>query len=552
MPAKAVAVTVPVAIPTLNAVKAAKPQPPQAAPRAEAPSVPSASVLFDGISARPAASSDDPVVPDDVPSALTPNAPRRFSSRLSRWSGVSAVWSVYRDGILLQRHAARLLDPALAPAARVASARLLASYGRLEAVPSLGLAAEQDSSPEVRRAALDALLILVRGSQPELLKVLALSSRPGARQLAASTLSWTVRYDEALPVVRALASAAELDSSEDVRLAAIHSLSVAVSPEAALSLSALRSRESRPHMRSGLALHAYRPPQDELADATAPLQEVALKRSIVVSSLFVAVELIGGFVTGNVALKADSFHMAADQLIKGAALLAIWLGRRPPNSRKSYGYLKVESVVGLLGSLAIAFMGYEMGMEAWHRFLGAGGEAATWSVALYALASLGSNLSSALILRRHQGESLSMKGAFLHSMTDAVGSLSVIVSAAAAILLGWTWVEPVAVALILVLIAKTSWDLGKPSWDVLIDAVPKGTDLDVLEAGLLEIPGAAAVKDLHVWALNSKQTALTVTVLIRPGAEHEAVLAAAKTLLKEKHGISHATVQIETLPGARP
>lgn len=544
----------------MNAVKAAKPPPPQAAPMMEAPS---ASALFDGISLRsaPAVGDPEPVVPEArIPRRR--DLPQRFTSRLARWTGAAALWSVYRDGVLVQRLASRLNDQGLSPARRASSARLLGSLGRVEAVPTLGWAVENDSSPRVRRAAQAALLHIARSAEPKLVRSLKTNPRSGAREAAATLLSWIVRHSEGVEAVEALAAAGMLDLSEDARLAAIRSLSLARSPKALAALEWMRNKETRPHMHSalelavaearrrhsGAALHLHRPPEDELADTRGPLHAVALKRALAVAVVFVAIEMIGGFVTGNVALKADAMHLAADQLINGAALFSIWMARRPPNSRKSYGYLKVESVVGLLGAAAIAFMGFEMGVEAWHRLFSPG-EAATWSVALFALASLAANLFSALILWRHHGESLSMKGAFLHSLTDAIGSFGVIVSVAAAILLGWAWVEPVAVALIVILIVKTAWELGKPAWDVLIDAVPAGADLDRIEADLLAIPGAAVVKDLHVWALNSQTTALTATVFIRPGADHDEVLASAKALLREKHGIRHLTVQVETLPG---
>jgi cobalt-zinc-cadmium efflux system protein len=541
-------------VPIANAVKAAKPQPPQAAPQI-------GSVLFDGIS-RLSASSLDDSPPEAVQPARRRDLPVRFRSRLARWTGAAAVWSVYRDGILVQRYASRLNDQSLTPARRSSSARLLASLGRVEAVPSLGWAFDHDPSEHVRRSALTALLHLTSSAEPKLIRTLKSNPRRGSREAAASTLSFVVRHREAVDAVESLAAAGMLDPSEDVRLASIRSLSFAMSSKALVALEWMLAHEPRPHMRSslelavaearrrhaGAALHRYRPESDEeLADTRGPLHEVALKRAMAVASIFVAVELAGGFLTGNVALKADSMHLAADQLINGAALFSIWMARRPPNSRKSYGYLKVESVVGLLGAAAIAFMGFEMGVEAWHNLFQPA-SIASWSVALFALASLGANLSSAVILWRHHGESLSMKGAFLHSMTDAIGSFGVIVSVAAAILLGWAWVTPVATALIVALIAKTAWGLGKPAWDVLIDAVPAGTDLDRIEADLLSIPGAAVVKDLHVWALNSRMTALTATIYIRAGTSHDAVLASAKALLREKHGIKHATVQVQTIP----
>ncbi len=528
---------------------------------------PSASVFFDGVAARSAASSGDPVIPGGPPEARTPrrrDLPQRFAGRLARWTGAAALWSIYRDGFLIQRHASRLNDQALPAARRVASARSLASLGRIEAVPTLDRVYENDPSPRVRRAALVAMIRLARDAQPRLVLALKTYPRSGARERAATMLSWVVRHSDATEAVEALADAGMLDPVEDVRLAALRSLALARSSKALAALEWMRGHDARPHMRSalelsvaearrrqaGTGLQRYRPPEDEFEDASGSLHEVALKRAIAVASLFVAVEMIGGFMTGNVALKADSMHLAADQLINGAALFSIWMARRPPNSRKSYGYLKVESIVGLLGSAAIAFMGVEMGVEAWHRLF-TPGAAATWSVALFALASLAANLFSALILWRHHGESLSMKGAFLHSMTDALGSIGVIVSVAAAILLGWAWVEPVAVALIVGLIVKTAWELGKPAWDVLIDAVPAGADLDRIEADLLAIPGAAVVRDLHVWALNSRTTALSATVFIRPGTSHDQVLSSAKALLREKHGIRHATVQVETILGPR-
>ncbi|UPT73216.1 MAG: cation diffusion facilitator family transporter [Elusimicrobiota bacterium] len=350
-----------------------------------------------------------------------------------------------------------------------------------------------------------------------------------------------------------------MDPSEDVRLAAISALSNAVNPKAQAALQWALASERRPHMRSslelalsaskrrhaGLGLHRA-PSSEDLVQTQSPLREIALKRALAVSAVFVVVEFVGAWMTGSVALKADAMHLAADQMISAAALISLWVARRPPNSRKSYGYLKVEPVVALIGAGAIALMGFEMGSEAWQRLFNPGA-AATWSVALFALSSLAANLVSAALLWRYKDDGLSMKSAFLHAATDAVGSVGVILSAAAAILLGWLWVEPVAVAFILVMLARVAWELGKPAWNTLIDAVPDGVDLDKIEADLLAIPGAASVRDLHVWALNSRMNSLTAIVYIREGADHEAVLATAKAVLKEKHGIGHLTVQVETI-----
>lgn len=186
------------------------------------------------------------------------------------------------------------------------------------------------------------------------------------------------------------------------------------------------------------------------------------------AAFFIAIEMIGGFVTGNAALTADALHLAADQVIVAAAMFSSWLSRRAPSSSSGAAAdsPRAEAVVGLLAAALIGFTGIHMGIEAWERFI-TPGAAATWTVALFALASLGANLSSALILRRHHGASLGVKSAFMVAMTDTVGSIGVIASTAAAILLGWTWMESIVVALIGLMIVKIAWGLAKPAWAAL-------------------------------------------------------------------------------------
>lgn len=192
-----------------------------------------------------------------------------------------------------------------------------------------------------------------------------------------------------------------------------------------------------------------------------PAHEKALKLAVAVSLFFIAVEFLGGLLTGSAALQADALHLLSDQIVNGAALLSAWLSRKPG------GYPRVEAFVGLLAAGVIGWTGVEMGLEAYERFF-IPGAAATWGVAAFALASLASNLSAALILRRHHGSSLGVKSAFLVAMTDTIGSIGVIVSAAAAILFGWSWAEPVVVALIGAMIVKIAWGLGKPAWKALL------------------------------------------------------------------------------------
>lgn len=260
-----------------------------------------------------------------------------------------------------------------------------------------------------------------------------------------------------------------MDSSPSALFDGIRLRSPSIEDDPVVPGSGPSSRRSRPLPRASRLAAPISPhhlesdpgPHDHAVPAAStPAHESALKRAMAVALLFIAVELIGGLLTGSAALRADALHLLSDQVIVAAALFSSWLSRRPGASPK------IEAVVGLLAAGLIGFTGVHMGVEAWERFV-TPGAAATWSVALFALASLGANLSSALILRRHHGASLGAKSAFLVAMTDTVGSVGVIVSAAASILFGWAWAEPVAVALIGLMVVKIAWGLGKPAWKAL-------------------------------------------------------------------------------------
>lgn len=549
-----------------------------------------ASSLFDALPVRRSAADEPPVVPggpsDKPPENLGPakrtpperretmsrrllGAARRSDSRwkrlvafVARVTGVYALWSVYRDGVLVQRYAERLADPKETITQRASSARLLASLGRVEAVPSLGYALENDPSPTVQRAALSGLLHLADLRAPRLIRELRFSPLTSSREAAAENLAWILRHAESPLAVEALASAAMADIKEDVRLAAIRALSTARSPKAILSLIWMKRQEKRPHMRSALAMAlseaqnraaargrvSYRPPEDEFSDTKQPLYAAALKRVLAVGAVFATIEFVGGMMTGSVALKADAAHLLADLAVTAGALFSVWMARRPPTSRRTYGYLKMESLIGLGSAVAIAAMSLGMLREAYERFYEPAVMTGGWGVILLACAGLAANALSTLMLYRYRDENLGLKGAFLHAAMDAIGSVGIILASIARLAFGWTLADPIVSVLIVALVLHTTWGLGKASWHVLIDGVPPGTDLDAIETDMLAIPGVVGVHDLHAWSLNSTETIMTATVFVKPGTDLGPVLAAAKAVAREKHGFGHATIQVEPLP----
>jgi cobalt-zinc-cadmium efflux system protein len=155
------------------------------------------------------------------------------------------------------------------------------------------------------------------------------------------------------------------------------------------------------------------------------------------------------------------------------------------------------------------------------------------------------------MLHRHQEGSLGIRGAFLHALTDAVGTLGVMLAAAGSLLWGWSWLMPLATAAMVVMVLRVAWELGRPAWDVLLDSVPAGVDMDRLETDLGALPGVASVYDLHVRTLNSRGAELAAKIYTRPGADHAAILASANALVKESYGVVHATIQLEPAPAAR-
>ncbi len=514
------------------------------------------------LSRRTPRSGDDRVLRGLERRAAATKPARRFWASAARLTGLRALWDACRGGVLVQRYAARLADQSAPASERAAAARLLSALARRETIASLGYASAHDPDPRVRRAALAALIRLGREWLPRLTRELRLHPAAGRRLSAARDLAWLARSSSDPALLQALVDAAALDQSEDVRLTAVAALETARDAEAFARLEWLSRRESSPRVRSVLALALsrlaagrlallgrpvfYQPPAGEFESTKQPLYAAALKKVLIVGTVFVSVELVGSFVVGSIALRADAMHMLADLAVTAGSLFSVWMARRPPTSRRTYGFLKSEAVMGLLSALAIGFMGVEMLTEAVPR-LWAPVPFEGLTTVFLALAGLASNAVSTLILYRYRDDNLSLKGAFLHALTDAIGSIGIIAAGLLTMAFGWAIADPIITIGIVFLIGRTTWSLLKRSLNVLIDAVPPGVDLDAVESGLLEIGGVVAVHDLHVWSLNASQTVATATLYVQAGTDHEAALAAARALLLEKHGLGHATVQVEVL-----
>ena len=257
------------------------------------------------------------------------------------------------------------------------------------------------------------------------------------------------------------------------------------------------------------------------------------------------VELVGGFVSNSLALLADAGHMFTDVAGIGLALLAIWFAGRPANGGRTYGYLRLEILAAVVNAVLLFAIAAFVLFEAWRR-LSEPPEIASSLMLAIALVGLAANGVSLFLLRHAQAESLNMRGAYLEVMGDLAGSAAVIVAAIVITLTGWTTADALASALIGLLIIPRTWRLLRDAIDVLLEAAPKGIDLDEVRKHILQAGGVADVHDLHAWTITSGMNVVSAHVVLREGADPPAVLDELCRCLSGDFDIEHSTFQLET------
>lgn len=266
---------------------------------------------------------------------------------------------------------------------------------------------------------------------------------------------------------------------------------------------------------------------------------------LVLSLTVLVVEVVGGILSNSLALLADAGHMLTDVAGVGMALLAIWVaGRRPTNGR-TYGYLRVEILAAVTNAFLLFGVAAFILIEAWRR-LSEPPEIASGLMLAVALVGLAANAVSLFLLRNAQRESLNMRGAYLEVMGDFAGSAAVIVAALVIALTGWTTADIVASALIGLLILPRTFALLREATDVLLEATPKGIDMDHVRSHILDAPGVIDCHDLHAWTITSGMNVLSAHVILAEGADAAAALDALCACLSDDFDIEHSTFQLET------
>lgn len=273
------------------------------------------------------------------------------------------------------------------------------------------------------------------------------------------------------------------------------------------------------------------------------LRPLAFSFGLVLS--FMVIEAIAGVLTGSLALISDAGHMATDALGLGMALAAIVVADRATTvGGRTYGLYRLEILAALANAaLLFAVAGYVL-YESIQRFQDPP-EVKTTPMLVVAVGGLVVNLVAWRLLRTGAEESLNVKGAYFEVIADLAGSVGVIVAALVMILTGWPYADPVFAALIGVFILPRAWALGSQALRILTQVAPRGLDLDEVHADLMGVAGVVDVHDLHVWTLTSEMDVATVHLMTTTDTDPHPVLDKARELLRSKHQISHATLQVE-------
>ena len=264
------------------------------------------------------------------------------------------------------------------------------------------------------------------------------------------------------------------------------------------------------------------------------------------TSTFLIIEVLGGLLTQSLALLSDAAHMFTDTAALAIALAAIQIAKRPADQKRTFGYHRFEILAAAFNALLLFAVAMYILYEAYLRIQQPAVVQSTGMLVI-AVMGLGINLLAMYWLVGGQKHSLNIKAAYLEVLSDALGSVGVIIGALVIMVTGWQWVDSVIAVAIGFWVLPRTWIVLRASLHILLEGVPANVDLDKINADLSQLEGVAEVHDLHVWALTSGKSSLTAHLVI-PERDMQQVLVAARELLAHEHQLHHVTLQCEREP----
>ncbi len=265
--------------------------------------------------------------------------------------------------------------------------------------------------------------------------------------------------------------------------------------------------------------------------------------TLILVSAYMIAEFIGGLASNSLALLADAGHMLSDVVALGLSLFAVWVAQRPATTRRTYGYYRAEILAALVNGATLIAVSILIFIEAYRR-LRSPPEVHGALMMSVAAGGLVVNLISLWLLHGGKEESLNVQGAWLHVLTDTLGSVATILAAGLIWLFQWWWADPLTSVIVGLLVVFSSWRLIAEAVSILMESAPRGIDVERVRGSLSEIPGVSAVHDLHVWSITSGMVSLSAHV-VSTGREPEHLLASVRRMLQDRFGINHVTIQLE-------
>ena len=286
-------------------------------------------------------------------------------------------------------------------------------------------------------------------------------------------------------------------------------------------------------------MNHHHPEQSEKKDGK---HRLTLALSITAS--WFVIELAGGLYANSLALLADAAHMLTDLAALGLSLFAIRISTRPATHQKTFGYLRAEILAALANGVFLILIGFYIFYESYKRFQQPP-EVKSLPMLIIAATGLVANLVTASLLFRSRRENLNLRGAFLHVVGDTLGSVGAIVAGLLMMLRQWYLADPIVSAIVGALVLYSSWELVSESVDILLEGTPRHLRIPQILNDLGAMSGVVSVHDLHVWSITSDMTAMSCHVVLKQNEDAGAALSKLSSLMWEKYGIEHTTIQIE-------
>ena len=276
-----------------------------------------------------------------------------------------------------------------------------------------------------------------------------------------------------------------------------------------------------------------------------PKSLTRLKFALFLTASYMLAEAIGGWMANSLALIADAGHMLTDAGALSLTLGAIWFASRPANERKTYGYYRLEILAALINAVVLVLISLWVIYEAYQRWASPP-EVKGFTLTFIAVGGLIINLAAAWLLHSDHQHDLNMRGAWLHVMGDALGSIAAILAGILIIAFGWTWADAVSSFLISIIIIYGSWNLLRETINILLEGTPAHINIAAVEAAILSTEGVTAVHDLHIWTITSGLEALSAHVRHPETTSQTQLLKQLRKRLHDEFGIDHLTIQLET------